>query len=211
MSTFVSPLVKGQNKKLYRVENGDPFAVQKIKWALHNLLTELYNPLQHQLVILCIGTDRSTGDALGPLTGTKLNRLQPRGSVVLGTLDEPVHAVNLEETIAAIREQYARPLIVAVDACLGKLESVGAIDIGAGPMRPGAGVNKDLPLVGEIHINGIVNVGGFLEYFVLQNTRLSVVIRLSETIARGLYFGLQSLPQVPEAEKTGATCGSASV
>ena len=51
-------------------------------------------------------------------------------------------------------------------------------------MCPGAGVSKELPLVGEIFINGIVNVSGFLEYFVLQNTRLSLVFRLAEIITR---------------------------
>lgn len=184
-----------EHKKAIRIEGADPLAVQKIRCSLQQLLENRYQHQNHQLVILCIGTDRSTGDALGPLIGTKLTRLQPRHATIFGTLDEPVHAVNLSDTIEKIKATYSSPLIIAVDACLGRLESVGAIDIGAGPMRPGAGVNKELPAVGEIHINGIVNVAGFLEYFVLQNTRLSVVIRLSEIIARGLYFSLQSIPQ----------------
>jgi putative sporulation protein YyaC len=200
MSTFENRLSEG-NKKAYRVESEDPFAVQKIKWAMQNLVQSFYEPQQHQLVILCIGTDRSTGDALGPLIGTKLSRLQPRNTTVFGTLDDPVHAVNLAETVVTIEKKFERPLIIAVDACLGRMESVGSIDIGSGPIRPGAGVNKDLPAVGEFHINGIVNVGGFLEYFVLQNTRLSVVIRLAETIARGLYFSLQSMPYATEKEE----------
>ncbi|MNY42755.1 hypothetical protein D3C86_1776740 [compost metagenome] len=49
-------------------------------------------------------------------------------------------------------------------------------------MRPGAGVNKQLPPVGDIHMTGIVNVGGFMEYFVLQNTRLSLVMQLGDKI-----------------------------
>jgi putative sporulation protein YyaC len=193
MSTFGGEVLNGR-KKTCRVEGTDPFAVQKIKLALQNMLEDRFQPGVHQLVVLCIGTDRSTGDALGPLIGTKLARLQPKGAVIYGTLDEPVHAVNLAETIQLIEERYPSPLIIAIDACLGRVESVGSIDIGTGPMRPGAGVNKELPGVGEIHINGIVNVGGFLEYFVLQNTRLSVVIRLAETITRGLYFSLQKQP-----------------
>ena len=193
MST-INRLVQGQ-RKAFRIDSADPLAVQKIKVTLHHYLQEIYHPPTQQLVILCIGTDRSTGDALGPLIGTKLNRLQPKSSFIYGTLDDPVHAVNLSETIETIQREHTSPLIIAVDACLGRMESIGAIDIGIGPMRPGAGVNKDLPSVGQIHINGIVNVGGFLEYFVLQNTRLSVVIRLSETIARGLFFSLQSIPR----------------
>jgi putative sporulation protein YyaC len=60
------------------------------------------------------------------------------------------------------------------------------IQVGEGPVRPGAGVNKDLPPVGTHHITGIVNVGGFMEYFVLQNTRLSLVMDLTDAIYDGI-------------------------
>ena len=56
-----------------------------------------------------------------------------------------------------------------------------------GPVKPGAGVNKELPAVGDIHITGIVNVSGFMEYFVLQNTRLHLVMKMAKTIANGIH------------------------
>ncbi|NLP36949.1 MAG: spore protease YyaC [Firmicutes bacterium] len=177
----------------YRIDASDIFAVIKTKQALETLLKLQYRPQKQQLIILCIGTDRSTGDALGPLVGTRLKGLRPVNTDIFGTLEEPVHAVNLSETIEKITETYSSPFIIAVDACLGRQESVGCIDIGLGPTRPGAGVNKDLPPVGQIHIDGIVNVGGFLEHFVLQNTRLSLVMRLAEIITRGLFLTLQNL------------------
>jgi putative sporulation protein YyaC len=135
------------------------------------------------ILILCIGTDRSTGDSLGPLIGTLLTRFHLPDLQVLGTLDYPVHAANLREIIAQINSDYRNPFILAIDACLGRLDSIGCITLAKGPLRPGAGVNKNLPPVGEIHITGIVNVGGFMEYMVLQNTRLNLVWRMSETIA----------------------------
>ncbi len=177
----------------FRLDSGDPLAAQKMRHMLRALLSGLYQPYIHQLIVLCIGTDRSTGDALGPLAGTRLQRLQPPRALVFGTLEEPVHAVNLTETLATINKLYSFPLIIAVDACLGRAESVGSIDLGLGSLRPGAGVSKSLPSVGNIYISGIVNVGGFLEYYVLQNTRLSLVVKLSEVIARGIYLGLQEL------------------
>ncbi len=76
------------------------------------------------------------------------------------------------------------------------MESVGAIDIGAGSLRPGAGVNKDLPSVGNIYISGIVNVSGFLEYFVLQTTRLSMVMNLADTIAHALYYSFEDTENI---------------
>ncbi|MDD2553928.1 MAG: spore protease YyaC [Desulfotomaculaceae bacterium] len=137
-------------------------------------------------VLLCIGTDRSTGDCLGPLVGSKIDRLQQDFFEVYGTLNNPVHASNLKDTLEKIHNKYNNPLIIAVDACLGRIENVGCINLGDGSLRPGAGVSKSLPPVGQIHITGIVNVGGFMEYMVLQNTRLNIVMRLADTIANGL-------------------------
>lgn len=201
MSSF-RKLFSSGGKNTSRVASSDPFAVRKIKETLQRLMRESYQIDEDQLVVLCIGTDRSTGDALGPLIGSKLSRLQPNKVFVYGTLDEPVHAVNLPATIEKLERDFSRPYIIAVDACLGRPESVGAIDIGTGSLRPGAGVNKDLPSVGNIYISGIVNVGGFLEYFVLQNTRLSLVMHLAETIARALYFSFEDNEHIASMKKS---------
>src|SRR5690625_1810640 len=127
------------------------------------------------LVILCIGTDRSTGDSLGPLTGTLLTQLTPRNLHVYGTLHQPVHAINLEQTIHHINTSYTKPLIIAVDASLVKGSSVGNLICGYRPLQPGAALNKQLSSVGDVHVTGVVNIGGFMDYAVLQSTRLSVV------------------------------------
>ncbi|MEW6230356.1 MAG: DUF1256 domain-containing protein, partial [Bacillota bacterium] len=39
------------------------------------------------------------------------------------------------------------------------------------------------------HVTGIVNVGGYMEYLVLQNTRLCLVMRMAEVIATALAAG----------------------
>lgn len=143
------------------------------------------------VVTVCIGTDRSTGDSLGPLVGMLLERRNLTDAAIYGTLDDPVHAVNLQDTLDAIRRNYRHPYIIAVDACLGQLASVGSVQLCDGPVKPGAGVNKTLPPVGDIHLTGIVNVGGFMEYLVLQNTRLSVVMGMAELIAESLWRALR--------------------
>lgn len=144
------------------------------------------------IVILCIGTDRSTGDALGPLTGSRLRSLH-RYPHVFGTLDDPVHATNLPAALRDIGVAFVNPYIVAVDACLGHLESVGCVTVGRGPLRPGAAVNKELPPVGDAFITGIVNVGGFMEHLVLQSTRLNLVVKMADAIAGGLASGLDEI------------------
>ncbi len=140
------------------------------------------------LIILCIGTDRVTGDCLGPLIGYKLYKhIDVYKNVILyGTLEEPVHAKNIAETIDTIYEKHKNPLIVAIDASLGRMESIGYITLGEGAVRPGAGLNKDLPCVGDIFITGIVNYSDSMDIFVLQNTRLSIVMKMADIIYKGI-------------------------
>jgi len=152
-----------------------------------------------EIVLLCIGTDRSTGDALGPLVGSRLARTRQSLFTIYGSLDQPVHATNLREKLAEIQRCHRNPFIVAVDACLGHVDSVGCVSVGDGSLLPGAGVHKPLPPVGEVHITAIVNVGGFLEYLVLQNTRLNLVMQLADLIADGLLLAAREIAPAREA------------
>ena len=169
----------------YRFHYALPETTQEIANVLTRFLDLRYDKTYSGMVILCIGTDRSTGDCLGPLIGSKLRNRLPPEVEIYGTLDEPVHAVNLNDVLQKINRE-PKPFILAIDACLGRSESIGYISIKDGPLRPGTGVNKNLPAVGDMHIIGIVNVGGFMEYMVLQNTRLSLVMRMSEIISAAL-------------------------
>ncbi|WP_158220070.1 spore protease YyaC [Tissierella sp. P1] len=142
---------------------------------------EQINKTYDEICIACIGTDRSTGDSLGPLVGYKLGELE--GIRIVGNLDKPLHAQNLKEFVSSLDENT---LVIAVDAALGKEERVGFINVKQGALRPGAGVGKDLPHLGDIAITGIVNIGGMMEFMVLQNTRLSVVMKMADVISEGL-------------------------
>jgi len=146
-----------------------------------------------EIVLVCIGTDRSTGDALGPLVGSYLQEQALSGCTVFGTLDNPVHATNLADTMGWVEKHFVKPLVLAVDASLGRVESVGYLTVGQGSLRPGAAVNKTLPEVGQVYVTGIVNVGGFMEYLVLQNTRLSLVYRMARVAAAGILQGIAAL------------------
>ncbi len=174
------------NETPIRVNYRDPLATEKISAALKELImSEQRNCNLHRL-ILCIGSDRSTGDALGPLVGAYLSKLQLPRVLIWGTLAEPVHALNLDSYMQQIETNTDRPLTIAVDASLGKAGSIGNIEVGKGPLYPGAGVHKKLPPVGDIYLSGIVNLGGFMEQMVLQSTRLFHVMELSTVIAVSL-------------------------
>jgi len=175
-------LFKKEEFSKYTINYSDPYA----DVALAKHITSLINCYNYKKwFVVCIGTDRSTGDSLGPLVGSRLKFHEYPNFTIIGTLDEPVHALNLVETID-INNNFIDFGIIAIDACLGQLSSVGCIQVLNGPLKPGAGVKKELPEIGDFHITGIVNVGGFMEYFVLQNTRLSIVMRMSEIISSAI-------------------------
>ncbi len=139
--------------------------------------------------VVCVGTDRSTGDALGPLIGSILEA-ECKDLQTWGTIDAPIHAANLREFVQGYD---ALTPVLAIDACLGSRRHVGTVSLSDSPLRPGAGVRKRLPEVGSMHIAGTVNVNGFMEYYVLQNTRLSLVMAMARWIAEGIRHGAEIL------------------
>lgn len=138
---------------------------------------------ERSVVFACIGTDRSTGDALGPLVGQWLVRSGYNPRHVLGTLEDPLHALNLRDRLGALADEPTPPLIVAIDAALGARDTVGLISLRNRGLRPGDGVGKLLPTVGDVAITATVNASaGAYDAHVLQSTRLFVVQSLARTI-----------------------------
>lgn len=145
---------------------------------------------QQEIILICIGTDRVTGDCLGPLVGHKLKRVLPSDYTLYGSLSHPVHALNLENTIHSIHERYKNPFFIVVDASLGDREHIGYVTLSSSTLRPGQGVQKDLPAIGHISITGIVNLASELNASTIQTTRLHTVMQLADYIYQGILFGL---------------------
>lgn len=167
----------------------DEDAEELLKTSLTELLM-LHDAFSKEIVILCIGSDRSTGDSLGPLIGYKLGKCNLSGISIYGTLQNPVHAINLTSILDEIYSTHIDPFIVAIDASLGTKEHIGFVTLCNGPLKPGLGVKKELPHVGDIHITGIVNFSGMMESLLLQTTRLSNVMNLADVICKALLFSL---------------------
>jgi putative sporulation protein YyaC len=139
------------------------------------------------LVLVCIGTDRATGDCLGPLVGHYLEKcLNHKFPVIFGNLSQPVHAVNLMETMEYIYSQFSSPYIIVIDACLGCARHVGYVTLSNYALQPGKGVDKDFPPVGNISITGIVDQYGEENFSTIQNTHLHQVVNLADFIANGI-------------------------
>jgi putative sporulation protein YyaC len=189
---------------LCEVRREDPGALATLALALERELGARGAGLR-PVAFACVGTDRSTGDALGPLVGQRLLRLGYDPAGVVGTLEEPLHALNLEERMRRLLEHPARPLVVAVDAALGTTDGVGSVHLHRGGLRPGTGVGKDLPAVGELALTATVNVqAGALDVQILQSTRLFLVQELADLIGTACWWAHRNVRRAAAAAPAAA-------
>lgn len=155
---------------------------ENVAQVLSLILKDITN---ENTIVVCIGTDRAIGDALGPLVGTMLKNSDFKYPVY-GTLDSPIHALNIYESIEEIKKRHPNGELLAIDACLGSKNSIGNIQVRKGPILPGKGVGKKLPQVGSHSIVGIVDKIDENNRFSFNNVRLNFVLELAETIALSL-------------------------
>jgi putative sporulation protein YyaC len=159
---------------------------QNLHAALSAALFAYFKREKRPPVLLCVGSDRLTGDSLGPLVGEHLTRVHGLNAFVYGTLDYPVTAKNLAETSVFIRARHPKNKVLAVDASLGAPSDVGVIRLYRGSLSPGAGVNKILPRVGDFGLTAVVNGTEGDRRLLLAGTRLSLVYRLSLQLAAAI-------------------------
>lgn len=190
--------------QIYYFNGCDDRATLSFGQALSSLFSKHLSAAR-PLIFLCIGSDRATGDSLGPLIGHRLLQYRSNRYLVYGTLENPVHAKNLAETIDEIYLRHKHPFIVAIDASLGKESHIGYYTLGTGSLKPGAGVGKELRSVGEAFITGIVNLSGVQDRMLLQTTRLHIVVSLADRICLGIRYGLRLL-DTAQSDESAASC-----
>ena len=138
-------------------------------------------------VILCIGSDLSVGDSLGPVVGTKLKeRLSGLNCYVYGTLSKPITAHEVKYMNEFLKATHPESPIIAIDAAVGLAGDIGLIKLARKGLKPGSGANKRLAKVGEISIMGIVAERSMFNYSLFSATRLNIVYKIAEIIAEGV-------------------------
>ena len=87
------------------------------------------------IIFLCIGTDRATGDSLGPLIGYKLKDIKRKNIYIYGSLEYPVHSINLCEILNKIKSNFINPFIIGIDASLGNVQNIGKVFVEDSPLQ----------------------------------------------------------------------------
>lgn len=151
--------------------------------ALKKILPELTDAP----VIVCIGSDLSVGDSLGPVTGTKLKeKLKGYNVYVYGTLAKPITAHEVKYTNQFIKSTHPNSTVIAIDAAVGAAGDIGLIKVAKRGIKPGSGANKRLAKVGDVSVMGIVAEKSLFNYSLFSSTRLNIVYKMAEIIAEGV-------------------------
>lgn len=144
-------------------------------------------------IFLCVGSDKITGDAFGPIVGDSLQKLfknMYNNIKVVGTLEEPISGVNLNKEVKKIYDMYKTPCIIAIDAALSSEKEIGKIIVTDSKMKFGKSTSKNILEVGDISIKAIVAKDYKIPRYnfqTLQNTSLNIVIKLANITSNGIY------------------------
>lgn len=150
-------------------------------------LKKLLSGCKEPPVVVCIGSDLSVGDSLGPVTGTKLKeKLAGLNVYVYGTLARPITAHEVKYTNQFLKNTHPGSPIIAIDAAVGAAGDIGLIKIAGRGLTPGSGANKRLAKIGDVSVMGIVAEKSLFNYSLFSATRLNVVYKMAEIISEGV-------------------------
>ncbi len=136
-------------------------------------------------IFICIGSDLVLGDSLGPLVGTFLKE-RNLGAYVYGTLNSPITAKEVEYAKIYLKQMHPASSIIAIDAAVGNVDDVGLIKVTDNGLKPGLGVDKDLGIIGDISIIGVVAGKSIKNHQLFNLTRLNLIFKMAEIIADGI-------------------------
>lgn len=171
---------------------------QKNSVQYNKFICEFYKELNKKnitysnLVFLCIGTDRITGDCFGPIVGDKLKRKSDKINLklnVYGTLEETISSSNLYLKLNEINLKYKNPTIVAIDSALSTEENIGKLVVCNNFLETAKGIEKKGAKLGNISIMAIVGKKEKTLYEnmdILQNTPLNIVMNLANIVSEGI-------------------------
>ena len=163
--------------------------VEKFRKDLKKALYEVRKKEYDSIIFLCVGTDKVTGDAFGPIIGENLKEIfrNYKNVQVIGDLEKTITFTDLKLIKEKIYEEYKKPCIVVIDAAISESSNIGKIFVETGQICLGSGLNKSEIIVGEINIKGVVakNLNNKEDNFImLQNTKLGLVMKMAKIVIK---------------------------
>lgn len=156
-------------------------------------MPEKINEEVNKKVYLCIGSDKIIFDCLGPIVGSVLQREISFNGFVYGTLSCPVTALQVETAIDFIRRFHYGSNVVVIDSAVGKKDEIGKIKFFNRGLRPALGIDKNMRVVGDKSIMGIVTTKENVKDTYNCNVKLKDVYEMAEKIAKSIINGREEI------------------
>lgn len=138
------------------------------------------------IVVLCIGSNNSTGWSMGSIVGSML---KDKGIPnVHGTLDKTINEENLIKNLFQIKIKYTNPFIIAISSDLGDIDDIDSI------ILRNEALNCELLYsfkVGNLSIKGIVNKLDYDCLAQMRNADLFSVYSMAKVISSGIENALK--------------------
>lgn len=180
MSIIITLMLKNSGFKTFSFSVYDDYAKIGVKSALERLYCASCEP-----IVVCVGSDLVLGDSLGPIVGTMLKG-KCNDLFVYGSLNMPVTAKEIKCASENLKKMHNDLNVISVDAAVGNKDEVGQIKVFNRGLMPGLGVNKKLPILGDISIIGIVAEKTNDNYNLFKLTRLGFIYKMAEIISSGI-------------------------
>ena len=137
-----------------------------------------------ETVIFCIGSERVSGDRIGPLVGDLLRYRYNVPCFVYGTTSAPINGINLTEYREKAREKHPYADFISIDAAVGNKEDLGKIKYKQGGVKAGGALGEGQEPFGDVGIMGVVAERQEDVLEALLNVSSSFVTVLAEKIAK---------------------------
>lgn len=167
----------------YKIYKSDCASTKKLCFALKEMNFK-YAP-----IILCIGSDLTISDSLGPIVGSKLKE-KDLPCFIYGSLDMPITAKEIESLKRFVASAHPYSPILVIDAAVTENSEKGYVKFISDGIKPGLGINKDLPKIGDCSIIAIVCEKKTFLKNISTATRLGEINYLADIISQGVaeYF-----------------------
>lgn len=128
------------------------------------------------IAVVCIGAPIVLADSIGPCVGSLLEEMD-LPIKVLGTMQDPIQALNIQRRTFNLQEKYT---VIVVDASIGG--KIGSIVCEKDGIYPGSGLKKDLGFIGDYSIL-VTTASNRISFYTMRKSKMEFIIRKAKLIA----------------------------
>lgn len=120
------------------------------KW-LDLIISKFKSSGKEEIIVVNIGTDKCTGDCFGPFVGSMLENQNSKFKIY-GTLEKPIHSLNLKERMNEVYDFHKNAFIICIDASVSKSFYVNNTYLINDSVNPSSAIKSNSISIGDISI-----------------------------------------------------------